>query len=164
MIYAVDTLPVSISDTAANLATEKFSAGWNGAAPSTASGGDPIVVARVLCSWSGLAGGDGTSKITLDAYTGYNDAAVLDMLTALNISDGAGIAASKDFAVGNQADGSKYLWVCNPAAGSSGGIYLPFGARNKARLINGGTAYTGGSVVLDEIIIYGFRPIFLTNE
>ncbi len=160
MLYVVDVLSQTIADTAANLSTEKFSSGWNGFAPTTAGEGDPIVVVRVLATWDSLAGGDGTSKITLDAYTAKNDTELLKKLGPLMISDGVSIGTSKDFCVDNQADGSKYLWICAPASAGNGGIHLPMGARTKARLLNGGLAYTGGNVVIDEVVIYGFKPIF----
>jgi hypothetical protein len=164
MIYVVDTLPSTIQQTAAALSAEKFSAGWPGNAPATAGDGDPVVVARLLGRWDSLAGGDATSKITLDAYTGKDAAAVSAKLTSLLVSDGNSIGNSKDFAEGNQADGSAYLWICGPSAGISGGIHLPFGALSKGRIVNPGKAYTGGNFVLDEIVLYGFRPIFLLTE
>lgn len=162
MLYVVDSIPASVNAAAADISSEKFTGGWNGFAPTTAGEGDPIVVCRVLGTWSSLAGGDGTSKITLDAYTAKSDSELAKKLGMLMISDGVSIGTDKDFCVDNQADGSKYLWICAPAAASSGGIYLPMGARSKGRVINGGTAYTGGNFVVDEVIIYGFKPIFET--
>ncbi len=160
MLYVVSVFG-SIQDDAANFSTEKFTDGWNGFAPTTIGEGDPIVVARVLGTWDSLAGGDGTSKLTLDAYTAKSDTEIAKKFGPLMVTDGAGIAASKDFCVGNEADGSRYLWICAPAAAGSGGIHLPMGARTKGRVINGGTAYTAGTFNISEIVIYGFKPIFL---
>ena len=160
MLYVVGVFG-SIQDDAANFSTEKFTDGWNGFAPTTVGEGDPIVVARLLGTWASLAGGDATSKLTLDAYTARSDTEIAKKFGPLMVSDGTAIGASKDFCVNNEVNGSRYLWICAPAAGSSGGIHLPMGARTKGRVINGGTAYTAGTFVINEIVIYGFKPIFL---
>jgi hypothetical protein len=164
MLYVVDVIPAPMQEAASGLGTEKFTGGWNGFAPTTSGEGDPIVVARVLGTWDSLAGGDATSKITLDAYTGKSDTEIAKKFGPLMISDGVSIGTSKDFCVDDEADGSKYLWICAPAAAGSGGIHLPMGARTKGRIINGGTAYTAGNFIINEIVIYGFKPIFLTDS
>lgn len=123
--------------------------------PGTFGAGHSIVVLRALISWNNLAGGDGTSRVTCRLQGGQTITELQkdlnDYMAKLSAVDGG---TSVDVATGNQSDGSLFVWFCMPASAAAGGDLLPFATLNQLRISNPGQAYTGGDVVIEEIVPY----------
>lgn len=110
--------------------------------------GHIAMMARFKVSLDSIAGGDGTSKINITAYSGLDGTEIETKKSIIPINDGISTETDKDVldGAGPMTD-SRYFYL------TLGG--LPFGNKLKIAVYNAGTAYTGGTITIDEITLFG---------
>lgn len=126
----------------------------------------PVMFARVEYSWTGVTGGDGTSALVIRGHVLTANPASVPAAgsAAVNMYSRIGTAATAFNGAGSTsvgmggagpAAGGEYIDIANfPAANATGGL-VPFPLWWTLRISNGATAWTGGTLTINSVKLYG---------
>lgn len=124
------------------------------------NGGSAALWARVHYSWTGMAGGGTLSFSAVCLPTSAPAVAeVTRLLAHPSVSYATAFAAasvnSPLLLAGGSASGSDFFEVCAMSSGTAVGAIIPMPPFWTIRMSNSGTAFSGGTLFVDRVELYG---------